>query len=88
MLAALSVLSAGSVLRTGARASMVTMASTTKGVVYDPHERYVEADVGMKFVKQELTEALFEDPTGTKEDTGSVWPPGGMENVFPPQATC
>lgn len=46
-------------------------------------ERYVEADVGMTFPKIDLTEALFSDPTMTKEKTGKAWPD---EYPFPPAA--
>ena len=37
-------------------------------------ERFVEADVGMEFPKVELTEKIFDDPTGSKKDTGKTWP--------------
>ena len=46
-------------------------------------ERFVEADVGMEFPKVELTEKIFDDPTGSKKDTGKTWPD---EFIFPPQA--
>ena len=37
----------------------------------------------MKFQKIELSEKLFEDPTGQKSETGTTWPP---EYPFPPPA--
>ena len=46
-------------------------------------ERFVEADVGMEFPKVELTDKIFDDPTGSKADTGKTWPD---EFIFPPQA--
>ena len=46
-------------------------------------ERFVEADVGMEFPKAELSERIFDDPTGSKKETGQTWPD---EFIFPPQA--
>jgi len=46
-------------------------------------ERFVEADVGMEFPKLELSDRLFEDPTGTRKETGQAWPD---EYPFPPAA--
>lgn len=46
-------------------------------------ERYVEADVGMMFPKFDLSDRLFSVPTGTKQETGQIWP---SEFPFPPGA--
>ena len=38
-------------------------------------QRFVEADVpGLEFSLTELTERIYEDPCGTKKETGKAWP--------------
>lgn len=76
----------------GLRGSLRSSVVVSNGVVDEDRDvngqlirvrRYVEADVGFTFPQVDLTERLFTDPTGTKKETGTTWPP---EFPFPPSA--